>query len=61
MRDSDHERPHDPPVRAGRRTTVGVAHVGEDLHDREALAPLRTVAPVESDETYLLSMYGDAS
>ena len=34
---------------------------GEDLHDREALAPLGTVASVESDETYLLSMYGDAS
>src|SRR4029077_19225593 len=27
----------------------------------EALASLRTVATVESDETYILSMYGDAA
>ena len=34
---------------------------GDDLADVDALAPLRTAAPVESDETYLLSMHGDAS
>jgi exopolyphosphatase/guanosine-5'-triphosphate,3'-diphosphate pyrophosphatase len=34
---------------------------GDDLEALDALAPLRTAAPVESDETYVLSMYGDAS
>ncbi|MBD3927213.1 Ppx/GppA family phosphatase [Nocardioides cavernae] len=34
---------------------------GNDLDALDALAPLRTAAPVESDETYVLSMYGDAS
>ena len=37
---------------------------GDDLDaldDLDDLAPLRTAAPVESDETYVLSMYGDAS
>ena len=34
---------------------------GDDLADLDALAPLRTTASVESDETYVLSMYGDAS
>nr|WP_300045015.1 Ppx/GppA family phosphatase [uncultured Nocardioides sp.] len=31
------------------------------LDDLDALAPLRTTAPVESDEIYVLSVYGDAS
>ena len=34
---------------------------GDDLADNDALAPLRTEASAESDETYVLSMYGDAS
>src|SRR6478735_10898262 len=34
---------------------------GDALDALDALAPLRTTAPVESDETYVLSMYGDAS
>ena len=34
---------------------------GDDLDDLDALGPLRTAAPVDSDETYVLSMYGDAS
>ncbi|MCY4727342.1 Ppx/GppA family phosphatase [Nocardioides sp. STR2] len=34
---------------------------GDDLDDVDALGPLRTAAPVDSDETYVLSMYGDAS
>jgi exopolyphosphatase/guanosine-5'-triphosphate,3'-diphosphate pyrophosphatase len=34
---------------------------GDDLADLDTLAPLRAAAPVESDETYVLSMYGDAS
>jgi exopolyphosphatase/guanosine-5'-triphosphate,3'-diphosphate pyrophosphatase len=34
---------------------------GDDLADLDALAPLRATASVESDETYVLSMYGDAS
>src|SRR5690349_5956259 len=34
---------------------------GDDLDDVDALGPLRTSAPVDSDETYVLSMYGDAS
>lgn len=34
---------------------------GDDLDQLDALASLRTSAPVESEETYLLSMYGDAS
>lgn len=34
---------------------------GDDLDQLDALGPLRTAASVESEETYLLSMYGDAS
>jgi hypothetical protein len=41
---------------------VGVASFGDDLENADlALASLRTAAAAESDETYLLSMYGDAS
>ena len=34
---------------------------GDDLDDLDDLAPLRTAGPVESHETYVLSMHGDAS
>lgn len=34
---------------------------GDDLDQLDALGELRTASPVESEETYLLSMYGDAS
>ena len=34
---------------------------GDDLDDLDTLDALQTAAPVDSDETYLLSMYGDAS
>src|SRR4051794_10404908 len=34
---------------------------GDFQEDNHALAALRTVASVESDETYVLSMFGDAS
>ena len=61
MRDSDHERPPDPPVRAVRRTPWEWRTFGDDLADLDALAPLRTEASAESDETYVLSMHSDAS
>ena len=57
----DNQRPADPPVRAGSRAAVGVARVRRLRGRRPGLARLQTVASVESDETYVLSMFGDAS